>query len=295
MQPKPDKCPVCAEALRPHLAKRRVTIFECATCDHRVAVHADAAVAGEGDYHAQYDQGAFLSSLERTRQRQARLFIPRIRQLAGEDAAILDYGSGRGWFLFACRDAGFKKIAGADTSAMAMRILSENGIPGVLLPGPLTALPFRPTVVTFLDVIEHFPRAMLRETIEQIVSSIGDLRPSSSSSRCRTPPGSSTARLRRSRVRASKGRSSRCTKSGRRRRTTITSAAARWGRLVKSLEWQLVDTARDLDFEPSRMYQRIHSMSPVPPAAVGALPGIGAGLLARSFAMLDSSIYFLRP
>ena len=75
MQPKPDKCPVCAEALRPHLAKRRVTIFECATCDHRVAVHADAAVAGEGDYHAQYDQGAFLSSLERTRQRQARLFI----------------------------------------------------------------------------------------------------------------------------------------------------------------------------------------------------------------------------
>ena len=174
-----------------------------------------------------------------------------------------------------------------------MRILSENGIPGVLLPGPLTALPFRLTVVTFLDVIEHFPRAMLRETIEQIVSSIGDSVklivfkvPDAAGLLDRTAETLARAGV--------EGPLEQMYQVGTSPPHHHYFSRRSMGRLVKSLEWQLVDTARDLDFEPSRMYQRIHSMSRFP-AAVGALPGIGAGLLARSFAMLDSSIYFLRP
>jgi hypothetical protein len=145
-----------------------------------VAEH-DASDAQTGlDYHRQYDEGEFLASLATTRQRQAKAILARINaQLPAADD-LLDFGAGRGWFLDAARASGMRRLAGTDTSAESVTSLRERGIEGHLIAPPterawdlqLGALSFRPRVVTFLDVIEHFAAdrlpAMFGDILDQL-------------------------------------------------------------------------------------------------------------------------------
>jgi 2-polyprenyl-3-methyl-5-hydroxy-6-metoxy-1,4-benzoquinol methylase len=145
-------------------------------CGHR---HAEHAATGSGDYHLQYEQGAFLDALRATRRRQARVILDALRREHPSASALLDFGCGRGWFLDEAR-GGIARVAGADSSRVAIDLLAERGIPGVHLPPEpdppsiAAALPYRPDVLTVLDVVEHFPPERAAAIVAGIV---GALRP----------------------------------------------------------------------------------------------------------------------
>lgn len=154
------KCAVCGEVARADLHTTRLRVWRCVRCGHRRADHLSAA--GSGDYHLQYDQGGFVESLRATRRRQARVILDALRREHPSTSALLDFGCGRGWFLDEARGE-IPQVAGADSSRVAIDLLAQRGIPGLHLspePEPASiaaALPFRPDVLTMLDVIEHFP------------------------------------------------------------------------------------------------------------------------------------------
>ena len=143
-----------------------------------MAIH-DTERAPSRDYHAQYDDGAFLDALRATRQRQATLLIGRLRIHVPNLSALVDYGAGRGWFLEACRSAGVAPVAGVDTSRVSVEGLAACGIEAHLLDdGEAPAevfgrLSFQPRVICLLDVIEHFPPERLRDTVRGIVRACG--------------------------------------------------------------------------------------------------------------------------
>lgn len=152
-------------------------IERCARCGHRVASH--RARDDRRDYYAQHAD-EHMDAIAATRRRQARLLVARIGSLLPDADAILDIGSGPGWFLDECRAAGMKRVAGADISRIAVTDLAARGLPAVqIAPDPQTwresfaALSFRPRVLTLLDVIEHFPASDVVRYVEQAVASTG--------------------------------------------------------------------------------------------------------------------------
>jgi hypothetical protein len=128
------------------------------------------------DYHEQYDQGEFLASLAATRRRQAAIILRLIgKQLATADG-LVDFGAGRGWFLEACREAGLRSLAGVDTSELAVRSLADRHFGATVVSASTTDyaaalrdLPFRPRILTLLDVVEHFTPDRLRPTMASIL------------------------------------------------------------------------------------------------------------------------------
>jgi methyltransferase family protein len=162
--------------MRHDFRTRRISATRCPSCGHRVAVHraGDTGV----DYHRQYSAGGFLDSLARTRRAQAAAIIRLIRARVADADDVLDFGAGRGWFLEACRAAGMRRLAGADTSADAVTGLRERGIAALhLLPGrdmnrAMARLPFRPRVLTLLDVVEHFSPSDLVDAFAGLVRSL---------------------------------------------------------------------------------------------------------------------------
>jgi hypothetical protein len=134
------------------------------------------------DYHRQYDEGTFLETLAATRRQQAAEIWTLIRSRVDPPDALLDLGSGRGWFLEHARAAGARRLAGADTSPVAVDELRRLGIECLRIPSsaasgwdvPLAELTFRPRILTLLDVIEHLPADRLASMFEEIV---GGLRP----------------------------------------------------------------------------------------------------------------------
>lgn len=177
---RPGRCAVCEDPrLSAVISPPGVTVFRCAACAHRIALHEPPAFP-QGDYHEQYDGGAFLESLRTTRVRQARALVARLRRHLPDLSAIADYGAGRGWFLEACRGAGAGPLAGLDTSPIAVAGLAASGFEALLLPedetGPdaLSRLSFRPRVVTLLDVVEHFPLDTLKRRFLRIVAACGE-------------------------------------------------------------------------------------------------------------------------
>jgi hypothetical protein len=279
--------------LRSQLARPRLSVWACPGCSHQVAIHAPGSAPRPGqDYHAQYDTGAFLSSLERTRRRQARVLAGTIRELTGGEASILDYGSGRGWFLQTCRDEGFRTLAGADTSEISVRLLGEAGIAGVLLPAAPSAFPFAPEVVTFLDVVEHFDEDDLPRRVAEIVSSVA---PSARLVVVKVPD--SAGLLYRAAVAMARlgvdGLLEQMYQVGTSPPHHHYFSRRSMREAMRVLGWEVIREVRDVDFEPSTMYQRVRGLSRLP-VAIGAVPGVAADLLARSLGMADSSVYFIR-
>jgi hypothetical protein len=172
-------CPICGSArLAPSVRTPRLEVVRCRVCGHRIATHLAEARANL-DYHDQYDQGGFLTSLASTRQRQAAVIINMIRGRLRDTDAILDFGAGRGWFLEACRAAGFRSLAGADTSELAVRSLAERQFAAITLSpassdysAALGQLPFRPRILTMLDVVEHFPPDQLKDVLGNVLQGL---------------------------------------------------------------------------------------------------------------------------
>lgn len=171
-------CPVCGAAgLVRSLTTPGILVQRCPDCSHRVAEHVPTAAAVQ-DYHRQYEEGGFLESLAATRRRQASVIIRLVAGYLEAPDQLLDYGAGRGWFLEACREAGYRSLAGADTSELAVDSLRARGFEALRLPtvtsGPpeLYGLTFRPRVLTLLDVVEHFPPPDLRAMLAGLVASL---------------------------------------------------------------------------------------------------------------------------
>ena len=154
-------CPACgAEPLSASFATPNIQVSRCRQCGHRVARHAPLP-PDDRDYHEQFEGGAFLESLRATRQRQAKVILAHLRRLEPETTRLLDLGCGRGWFIESVLQAGFTEVAGADTSELAVDLVRRLGAHAVLLTADgaaaaLEQLPFRPQVLTLLDVLEHF-------------------------------------------------------------------------------------------------------------------------------------------
>lgn len=177
-EPENGACPICGEGyLHEDVGTTRVAVRRCGLCGHRVATHELTEISE--DYHRQYEQGAFLESLAVTRKRQAERILALIRRLLPTADDLLDYGAGRGWFLEACRRAGMRRIAGADTSTQAVASLRTRDIPAFVVPMStqssfgLNRLPFRPRVVTLLDVVEHFPPEEISNVLASLLREIG--------------------------------------------------------------------------------------------------------------------------
>jgi hypothetical protein len=162
--------------LRTWRTSARLTVERCVACDHRTAEHAAHSDPDQlGDYHEQYAQDGFLDSLEVTRRRQARRITAWLRAELPGATRLLDFGAGRAWFLDGAGAGGFTQLMGADFSERSLEGLRDRGIAGFrtsLRPSEnWPELPFRPQVVSFLDVLEHFqlPEAvnLVRNAVRQ--------------------------------------------------------------------------------------------------------------------------------
>ena len=135
------RCPICGRPLRRATGTSRLSVERCSSCGHSVAEHGSGA-ENDVDYHRQYDEGEFLSSLATTRRRQAKTILERIRAELPDADALVDFGAGRGWFLEEARAAGMRKLAGTDTSRESIRGLREQGVEGLLIAPPTENDPF---------------------------------------------------------------------------------------------------------------------------------------------------------
>ncbi len=182
--PENPACPACKNpGLRTRPVSPRLDILNCDHCHHRVARHRVGPSAPEDqDIHAQYEQGEFLQALQTTRERQARAglqLLMREKGLGPKPDQLLDYGSGRGWFIEAAQHAGYRQVAGADISELALDWLRKRGAEAVPLtlgavnPGAAFAkLPFRPRVLSFLDVVEHFTPQELEPVLRSLTEAL---------------------------------------------------------------------------------------------------------------------------
>jgi hypothetical protein len=146
---------------------------------HRTAAFTKSP--SDEDYHAQYVAGGRVESLRKTRARQAVLILDAIRRHVPDADDFLDFGSGRGWFLATCRRHGLERGAAADTSELAVRTAAEDGFAALQLPDDessegvveaLRSLPFRPRVLTMLDVVEHFTPDRVIDHLNAIVAAL---------------------------------------------------------------------------------------------------------------------------
>ena len=130
-----ETCPICgADRLGKSFEIPGLLALRCAACGHVVARQSPPSGA-EVDYHAQYDDGAFLDALKETRERQAAIMIAAIRRHFPRPGHLVDFGAGRGWFLEACRRERIAPLAGVDTSDLAVACLQRAGFEAHLLPG----------------------------------------------------------------------------------------------------------------------------------------------------------------
>jgi hypothetical protein len=294
-----NTCPACsAPSLRASFRGQRLSVDICGRCGHRAAVHADAR--NSADYHAQYDGGGFMESLRATRERQARGIVERLRRHIPEPSHLLDLGAGRGWFLEGCKQAGIAQLAGADISELSVGLLRDMGIPSVRLPLPegghwplpLDALPFRPRILTLLDVVEHFPGPHLADMVRHLVT---QLSPELEWVVLKVPVASGLL-YRASRVMSALGTPQlfeqlyQCgTFPPHESYFTRTSMDA----LLRRVGLERVDAFGDIDFEPAGLAERAHALRRVPRPLV-TLAGNSLGLMASTLGMQDSYIFIAR-
>jgi hypothetical protein len=262
-----------------------------------VAVHREEATAA-ADYHRQYDEGAFLDALRATRTRQGRRILALLRRHLPAVSHLADFGAGRGFFLAACRDAGIAPLAGLDTSTLAVEGLGATGIESHLLSeedGPSEALrrvSFRPRVVSFLDVIEHFPPSELAARLRGAMAGAGE---GLELMVIKVPvPGLLYAGASVMSSLGAHGPLRQLYQAGTWPPHFNYFSAPSAERLLASAGLSVIERVRDPDFDPDCFGQRIGAKGP----AGRALARIGGGALAaavRITGRFDSMVFFARP
>lgn len=249
------------------------------------------------DYHRQYEEGAFLESLAATRRRQAALIIGLIaRHLPGADR-LLDFGTGRGWFLEACRQAGYADLVGADTSMLAIESLKARGfatLPLVAGRAPdFSKLPFRPRILTLLDVIEHFPPPDLRTVLGGLLQGLSpELElvvikvPSAGGVLYRTAAGLARA--------GAVGPIEQLYQVGTSPPHLSYFTSRSMGQLLQLSRMSLLEERGDRDFEPDTLADRARPLRRLPKGAAW-LAGSATGILTNLTGTHDATIYVARP
>ena len=178
----PLTCPCCPNEMTVERETAELTVVLCNSCRHRCALHKSQSPP-LADYHSQYNQGGFLTSLERTRRRQARRILEAAKTHGLAIDKWLDFGAGRGWFLDEARKTGGPFLAGADTSDLSVQTLKTMGVGAAKVHAnnngasiDVGALAFDPVTIGFLDVIEHFPPEQIEHEVRSLLSRLPSVR-----------------------------------------------------------------------------------------------------------------------
>lgn len=292
-------CPTCLERRfdqaeqTAHLQVRR-----CRACGHRVAAF-PGPPPSEQDFLLQDSTESYTGTLKVTRVRQARALVAALRREAGGAVeGLLDYGCGRGWFLEVARDEGVKPLAGADTSGTSMDSLSALGIPGVRIEDPMhpartvERLPFRPRVVSLLDVVEHIDPDALAGWLTELLDA---LRPDLKYVLVKVPI-SGGVMYRTASALARAGMAAPLDQLYQVGRTpphvnyfSVRSMRA----LLDRLRLPLLTMVRDPEFEASGLKERATFLQALPPSVATAAGGAAIGL-ARALRMEDTAAFLCR-
>ncbi|HOG18401.1 MAG TPA: class I SAM-dependent methyltransferase [Syntrophales bacterium] len=165
MERTPASCMICGETRRALLVEKDGwTVYRCEKCrlgvlDPRPSAEELKSLYAENYFDDQYGRGLAVGSPEMKRrisQEDHRVKFVRRHKKKGK---ILDIGCGMGYFLFACRIAGYD-VEGADISDHAAAYVSkELGIP--IRTGGIETLSLPEgslDVVTMWHFLEHVPR-----------------------------------------------------------------------------------------------------------------------------------------
>ena len=292
-------CPICNSTAGAWRRTPEVDILRCRKCGHRQARFLQTPV--DEDYHVQYVGGARLDSLQLTRERQAGVILAAVRRHRPDADDVLDFGAGRGWFLKACRDLGVKRGAAADTSDLAVRVAAEDGFAAVRLPegeksdevaAALSELPFRPRVLTLLDVVEHLSPTRLEHHLRVLIHS---LRPELEIVVVKVPVAEGL--LHRSASLASLLRASgplhQLYQAGTFPPHHNYFTRCSLARLACNLDWDVLEVVGDADFEPAALGDRIVGLSGFPRVVRQSI-GRSAGFVVSVTRMYDSQILVAR-
>lgn len=292
------RCPACLQdTVAPSFATRAVQVARCRRCGHRIAQHSPVPKDGR-DYHEQFEAGAFLESLRATRLRQAAVTLREIRRLDPDATRLLDLGCGRGWFVDMAIRSGFGQVAGADTSRVAVESVRRLGAHAVLLTpedasAALTALPFRPQVLTVLDVLEHFDD----DTAVTRLSSVVDLfRPELRLVVVKVPVSSGILYRTASVLRAlgSPTALEQLYQVGTTPPHVHYFNAGSAALALRRAGLEVAATSRDIDFEPASLTARARAARALP-SAVGGAVGTLFAASAKLLGWQDSLVLFARP
>ena len=292
-------CPACLERrFDPAERTARVQVHRCRACGHRVATFLGPRPSGQ-DFLLQDSTEAYTGTLQVTRRRQARALVATLRREAGGAVqGLLDYGCGRGWFLDVAREAGFQLLAGADTSATSMDSLSAMGIPGVRIEDPMhpaltvERLPFRPRVVSLLDLVEHIAPDALAGWLGELLDA---LRPDLRYVLIKVPiSGGVLYRAASALARAGMAAPLDQMYQVHRWAPHVNYFSVRSMRaLLDRLRLPLLAIVRDPEFEASGLKERATFLQALPPPVATAAGGAAIGL-ARALRMEDTAAFLCR-
>jgi hypothetical protein len=291
-------CPACLERrfdkaeATPHVQVRR-----CRTCGHRVAEF-PGPPPSEQDFLLQDSTDSYTGSLKVTRVRQAKALVAALKREAGAVEGLLDYGCGRGWFLEVARGEGVKPVAGADTSGTSMDSLSAMGIPGVRIEDPMhpartvERLPFRPRVVSLLDVVEHIAPDALAGWLTELLDA---LRPDLRFILIKVPiSGGVMYRAASALARAGMAAPlDQLYQVGRMPPHVNYFSVRSMRALLERLRLPLLTLVRDPEFEASGLKERATFLQALPPPVATAAGGAAIGL-ARALRMEDTAAFLCR-
>ncbi|HEY8206054.1 MAG TPA: methyltransferase domain-containing protein [Myxococcaceae bacterium] len=291
-------CPACLEhRFERAEATPRVVVRRCRACGHRVADFPGPPPT-EQDFLLQDSGESYTGSLKATRVRQAGALVAALKREAGAVEGLLDYGCGRGWFLEVARSEGLKPLAGADTSGTSMDALAAVGIEGVRIEDPMRPaltvqrLPFRPRVVSLLDVVEHIAPDRLAAWLTELLDA---LRPDLRFVLIKVPI-SGGVMYRAASALARAGVSApldQLYQVGRLPPHVNYFSVRSMRALLDQLRLPLVRVVRDPEFEASGLKERATFLQALPPPVATAAGGAAIGL-ARVLRMEDTAAFLCR-
>jgi len=291
-------CPACLERRFDQAEQTaNVQVHRCRACGHRVAAFPGPAPS-EQDFLLQDSTELYTGSLKATRVRQARALVAALKREAGAVEGLLDYGCGRGWFLDVAREEGLKPLAGADTSGTSMDALSAMGIAGVRIEDPMhpartvERLPFRPRVVSLLDVVEHIEPDALAGWLTELLDA---LRPDLKYILIKVPiSGGVLYRTASALARAGMAAPlDQLYQVGRTPPHVNYFSVRSMRALLERLRLPLLTVVRDHEFEASGLKERATFLQALPPSVATAAGGAAIGL-ARALRMEDTAAFLCR-